>query len=214
MEPVNLSAIIIAYNYSTQFKQDSGLLKLNNKSILEHVIAVVNPLVDETLIVTHSQKHADAYAKLVSSQITLVVEPAIARNPLVAALQGFKTALGGFSLLVPHDAPFISTKILQLFFELCPGKSAVIPRAPDSQAEPLPAVYATRQALFAAEKALTIGKKDLGAFIEALQNVRYLSTLVIRQLDPDLKTFFRIKTPVDLKRAVALTKNQKHKRHG
>ncbi len=213
MEPANLSAIIIAYNY-TLFKQDSGLLKLNNKSILAHVIDAVNPLVDEILIVTHSQKHADAYAKLVSTRITLVVEPAIAQNPLIAALQGFKTALGAFSLLVPHDAPFISTKILQLFFELCPGKSAVIPRTPDSQAEPLPAVYATRQALFAAEKAISMGKNDVGALIETLQNVRYLSTLVIKQLDPDLKTFFRIKTPVDLKRAVALTKNQNTKKHG
>jgi molybdopterin-guanine dinucleotide biosynthesis protein A len=93
-----------------------------------------------------------------------------------------------------------------LFFDLCVGKSAVIPRRTSCEIEPLQAVYNTKQALVAAEKALAENMFDMEAMVEKLRGVRYISTLVIEQLDPDLKTFFRINTPLDLKRAVVLGK--------
>lgn len=210
---MNLSAIIIAYNYSNRFKQDTGTLELNNKALIAHVTEAVKPLVDETLIVTDSQKHADDYARLVDAELVFVVEPAIAQNPLIAALAGFKKAHGALSLLVPYDAPFLSKKVLTLLFELCSKKAAVIPRNPDAQAEPLHSVYATNQALCAAERAITAGKNNLLDFVETLQGVRYLSSLVIKQLDPELKTFFRVKTPIDLKRAIMLSKTSKIQKH-
>ncbi|MGF3522669.1 MAG: molybdenum cofactor guanylyltransferase [Candidatus Bathyarchaeia archaeon] len=209
---MSLSAIIIAYNYSNPFKQDSGTLELNNKALIAHVVDAVNPLVDETLIVTDSQKHADDYAKLVDAKPTFVVEPQIAKNPLIATLAGFKNAHGALSLLVPYDAPFLSKAVLTLLFELCSGKSAVVPRNPDAQAEPLHAVYATQQALYAADRTIAAGKNDVLDLLETLQNIRYLSSLVIKQLDPDLKTFFRVKMPVDLKRATILSKKPKTQR--
>jgi molybdopterin-guanine dinucleotide biosynthesis protein A len=42
--------------------------------------------------------------------------------------------------------------------------------------------------------------------IEKLRGVRYVSTLVIQQLDPDLRAFFNINTPLDLKKAIAMVK--------
>jgi molybdopterin-guanine dinucleotide biosynthesis protein A len=44
------------------------------------------------------------------------------------------------------------------------------------------------------------------AMIEKLSGVRYVSTLVIQQLDPELRTFFNVNTPADLKNAMTLTK--------
>jgi molybdopterin-guanine dinucleotide biosynthesis protein A len=41
--------------------------------------------------------------------------------------------------------------------------------------------------------------------------VRYVSTLVIQQLDPDFRTFFNINTPVDLKKAMSMVKPRKTK---
>jgi molybdopterin-guanine dinucleotide biosynthesis protein A len=40
--------------------------------------------------------------------------------------------------------------------------------------------------------------------IDNLHGVRYVSTLVLEQLDPNLATFFNINTPVDLKKAEAM----------
>jgi molybdopterin-guanine dinucleotide biosynthesis protein A len=42
--------------------------------------------------------------------------------------------------------------------------------------------------------------------IERMRSLRFVSTLVVQQLDPDLRTFFNINTPFDLKKAVAMAK--------
>jgi molybdopterin-guanine dinucleotide biosynthesis protein A len=44
--------------------------------------------------------------------------------------------------------------------------------------------------------------------VDKLRGVRYVSTLVLRQLDPELKSFFNVNTPLDLKRAEAMLKNK------
>jgi molybdopterin-guanine dinucleotide biosynthesis protein A len=37
--------------------------------------------------------------------------------------------------------------------------------------------------------------------IDRLHGVRYVSTLVLEQIDPELKTFFNVNNPIDLKKA-------------
>jgi molybdopterin-guanine dinucleotide biosynthesis protein A len=37
--------------------------------------------------------------------------------------------------------------------------------------------------------------------VDRLRNVRYVSTLVLQQLDPELRTFFNVNTPLDLRKA-------------
>jgi len=37
--------------------------------------------------------------------------------------------------------------------------------------------------------------------VNKLRGVRYISTLVLQQLEPELRTFFNINTPLDLKKA-------------
>jgi molybdopterin-guanine dinucleotide biosynthesis protein A len=42
--------------------------------------------------------------------------------------------------------------------------------------------------------------------IERMRAVRFVSTLVVQELDPELKTFFNVNTLLDLKRAGGLVK--------
>jgi molybdopterin-guanine dinucleotide biosynthesis protein A len=42
--------------------------------------------------------------------------------------------------------------------------------------------------------------------VDKLQKVRYVSTLVLEQLDPRLRTFFNINTALDLKKAGVMLK--------
>jgi molybdopterin-guanine dinucleotide biosynthesis protein A len=127
-------------------------------------------------------------------------------------LSGFGAAGGDYSLLLPFDTPFVSGEVVSLLFELCEGRAAVIPRWPNGYIEPLHAVYQTRRALVAAEAAVAEGGLRVRALIERLRGVRYVSTLVVQQLDPELLTFFNVNTPADLDKAVALVKRSKRKR--
>ncbi len=205
------SAIILVDGSLTKFSEDKGLLKLDNKPLLNHVVDAVKSIVNEVLVVTSSKEHADLHAKIVSPNVQFAIDIDESKGPLTGALTGFEAAQGKYSLLIPFNVPFVSKDVVSLLFELCIGKSAVIPRWPSCQIEPLYAVYNTEQALEAAKEALASGELEVEAMVSKMQGVRYLSTLVIEQLDPDFRTFFKINTPLDLKKAMTMTKPRKTK---
>jgi molybdopterin-guanine dinucleotide biosynthesis protein A len=95
---------------------------------------------------------------------------------------------------------------LQLLLELSVDKNAVIPRWPNCFVEPLQAVYCTKPALEAARDGLRSGEVRMQAMVNRLRNIRYVSTIVLEQLDPGLRTFFNVNTPLDLKKAEAMFK--------
>jgi molybdopterin-guanine dinucleotide biosynthesis protein A len=201
---VDRSAIVLAGGFSSRFGQDKGVLELANKPLIKHVIDTVSPVVDETIIVTNSQERITKYAKFVVADVQFAVDVCESSGPLIGALTGFGSAHGKCSLLFPFDTPFVSGEVVSLLFELCQDKAAVIPRWPNGYIEPLHGVYQTKLALEAARSAVAEGKLNVRAMIEKLRGVRYVSTLVVQQLDPDLHTFFNINTPADLEKAMGL----------
>jgi molybdopterin-guanine dinucleotide biosynthesis protein A len=203
------SAIILTGGPSSEVGKEKGLLKLENKPLLTHVTDAVKEIVDEVIVVTRSQELVNLYANVVLPDVLFSINTYEPKGPLVAALTGFEAAQGKHSLLLPYNSPFVSRDLISLLFELCIGKSAVISRWPNGQIEPLHAVYDTKQTLEVARKAIANNELDMKAMTTKLQGVRYVSTLVIEQLDPDFRTFFTINNPIDLKKATNVTKARK-----
>jgi molybdopterin-guanine dinucleotide biosynthesis protein A len=200
------SAVILAGGFSSRFGQDKGLLQLANKPLIRHVLNAVNGIVDEKLVIVSSKDQAKAYSRVTDSCANVLVDIAEVHGVLAGALTGFEEAQGEYSLLLPCDTPLVSRDILLLLLELCINKNAAIPRWPNCYVEPLQAVYRTKPALEAARNALWEGKLNVQAMVDKLRDVRYVSTLVLEQLDPQLNTFFNINTPVDLSRAELMLK--------
>ncbi|MCW3993109.1 MAG: molybdenum cofactor guanylyltransferase [Candidatus Bathyarchaeota archaeon] len=195
------SAIILAGGFSSRFGQDKGLMLLAGKPLIKHVLNVLHSMVDETIIVVSSKVQAENFAKVTGSNVRIVIDANDMQSPLIGALTGFEKANGEYSLLLPCDTPLVSRDILLLLLELRTNKNAVVPRWPNGYIEPLQAVYCTKPAIEAAKKTLNVGKADLRSVVNEMQAVRYISTLVLQQLDPKLRTFFNVNTPLDLKKA-------------
>jgi len=200
------SAIILAGGSSSRFGQDKGLLQLTNKPLIRHVLDRVGDIVDEKLIVVSSKSQVEQYLKVIDPSIDVLVDTANGCGPLAGALTGFEKACGEYSLVLPCDTPFVSKDVLLLLLELRMNKNAVIPRWPNGYIEPLQAVYRTKPALEAARNALCAGKSNVQAMVDRLRSVRYVSTLVLEQLDPELRTFFNVNTPLDLKKTELMFK--------
>jgi molybdopterin-guanine dinucleotide biosynthesis protein A len=200
------SAIILAGGFSSRFGQDKGLLQLANKPLIKHVLDAINNIVDEKIVVASSRGQAENYAKVVGSNINIIIDVDDAQSPLVGALTGFKEAHGRCALLLSCDTPFVSGDVVSLLFEVCMDRNAVIPRWPNGYIEPLQAVYCTKPAYEAAKNALGEGKLNLQSMVDRLRGVRYVSTLVLQQIDPELRTFFNINAPLDLKKAETILK--------
>lgn len=204
------SAIILAGGFSSRFGQNKGLMLLADKPFIRHVLDAVYGIVDEKIIVVSSKVQAENFVKVIASDVRIAIDESDIQAPLIGALTGFGKAYGKYSLLLPCDTPLVSRDILLHLLELCINKNAVIPRWPNGYIEPLQAVYQTGLALEAAEKALSEGKMDLRSMIDELQGVRYVSTLVLQQLDPQLRTFFNVNTPSDLKKAESMLRCMKN----
>lgn len=195
------SAVILASGISAQ-----SVAELEGKPLLNYVIDAIGNLVDEVVIVVDSQECADAFAKFVAPDVKFVVNQTPSEGPLAEAATGFEAAGGEYSLVLPAGSPFVSHELLSLLFELCVGKAACVPRWTNQECEPLHAVYDTKKALETAKIVLAEGKTDMESMVEKLRGVRYLSTMVIEQIDPDFKSFFTASTPADLRKASLMNK--------
>lgn len=165
------------------------------------MLNAVTGVVDEKIVVVSHREHVDKYRKAIDGSASILVDKGNIHGPLAGVFTGFEKAQGEYSLLLPCDTPFVSRDILSLLLELGPGRNACVPRWPSGYVEPLQAVYCTKSALEASSVALGAGKLNVQAMLDRLQCVRYVSTLVLQQLDPELRTFFNVNTPLDLKKA-------------
>ena len=198
------SAIILAGGVSSRFGQDKGLLQLANKPLIKHVLDAISTIVDEKMVVASSKVQAENYAKVLGSDVNVLIDVDDTQSPLVGALTGFKEAHGRYALLLSCDTPFVSNDVVSLLFEVCINRNAVIPRWPNGYIEPLQAVYCAKPAYEAAKNALSEGKLNMQSMVDRLPSVRYVSTLVLQQLDPELRTFFNVNTLLDLRRAESM----------
>ena len=203
------TGIILAGGAAERFGCDKGLLELDGKPLVRHVFDRIKDQVDEVIVVVSSNEQKRKYSKIFSAETKIQTDIEKENCPLIGALTGFANAEGVYSVLLPCDAPFISKDVIELLFEASSNVDATIPRWPNGYIEPLQAVYRTRSALSAAKEAVMNGKRRMQSMISLLHRIRYLSTLVLREIDSDLSTFFNVNTPIDLKRASRIIKNRK-----
>lgn len=202
-----MSAIIVAGGVSKRFGTDKGLVRFAEKPLVLHVLDKLALVVDEAIVVVNSKTQEKKFAQVIKQKARVVIDEATIQTPLAGALAGFETVQSEYALLLACDTPFLSAGILRFLLEICIGKTAAIPRWANGDIEPLQASYHTKTAAKAAETALEKGKLDMRSMIREMQNIRYVSTTVLQQLDPRLMAFFNINTSNDLKKAEIIVKH-------
>jgi molybdopterin-guanine dinucleotide biosynthesis protein A len=201
------TAVILAGGRSKRLGNEKGLLEISGKPLIRHIYNRIAKLVDEVIIVVSTVEQLNQYAKIFTKNEAIqVIDEKETEGPLAGMIAGFHAASGEYCLLVPCDAPFISKDVIALLLDLRQGYDAVVPRWPNGYIEPLHAVYRTKTAVKMAVEAYKIGRRDLRAVLERLQYVLYLSTLVIKEIDPKLLTFFNLNNISDLRRAEEMSK--------
>jgi len=198
------SAIILAGGFSKRFGRDKGLVELRGKPLFMYLLEKVAKVVDEKVIVVGSEAQRDVFSPLLEHVADVIVDKYDGNGPLIGALTGFEAVQTEYSLLLPCDTPFLSREIATLLLDSCVGRSAVIPKWPNGWIEPLQAAYHTKSAIIATKKALEKGKMDVRSMINCLRDIRYISTVILQKLDPELLTFFNINTFADLEKAESM----------
>lgn len=201
------AAIILAGGNSQRFGSDKGLVKLSGKPLILYVLEGVQDIVNEVVVCVRSKNQLISYSQILSDKFKIFMDPeGLPACPLTGAVTGLMNVDSEYVTILPCDTPFISRKVIDLLFDVAVDVDAAIPRWPNDYIEPLQAVYRTKPALEASKRALGRGERRMQSMVALLKRVRYLSTIVIQEIDPKMLTFLNINTPLDLRRAEIVIK--------
>jgi molybdopterin-guanine dinucleotide biosynthesis protein A len=174
--------------------RDKALVEIGGRPMLALVIERIRPLFDDIFIAGGDESLYGAFGIPVHRDV----------NPGCGSLGGIYTALVKAAhplvFCVACDMPFVDPGLVTfLLGEMERGSfQAVIPTV-DGEAEPLCAVY-SRNSLPVVERDLDTGVRRIKSTLASLK-VRAVDADEMRPFDPELRTFFNINTPEDLKRA-------------
>jgi molybdopterin-guanine dinucleotide biosynthesis protein A len=175
---------------------DKSFAVLGTKTVFEHVLKQVQALQLPIFLITNVPEKYVAYDVPMYGDIT--------RNN--GTLGGLYTAIkmseSEFTLCVACDMPFLNVGLLQHLIELCaPDWDVVVPYV-GGRSETMHAIY-RKTCLEAMREQLKRGELRASGFFNQVR-VRYVDDDVIRQLDPDLRSFMNVNTPDDLETAQRL----------
>lgn len=200
------SAVILAGGKSSRMGIDKGLIILDDKPIIAHIIERLRPIVDEVIIVVGSDAQGKDYASFDAKVVTDLFPQG---SPLIGAYSGLKEACGEYTFLTAGDQPLIDNRIVELLFLEADGHDAATPYWPNGWVEPLHAVYRSCPAADAALILIESGEKRLRLLIDTLPDVIRVPMDSVIAIDPELRTFMDVDTTQDLEHIRRLTNKGK-----
>ncbi len=196
---MDLTVAILAGGNSSRFKSEKSLAKFRGRPLISHMIEIASQLSDNVLVVVSDDEGNNAIRGNVG-ETELVVDPEGAvKCALTGAITAFENSDTRYTLLLPVDTPLANVQLLRTLYELREGHGAVVPSWPSGYIEPLHSVYLAEHAYSQGLTVSEAGKYRMKDLLDCLSNVMYISTVVLKEIDPDLHTFSNVNTELDLR---------------
>lgn len=184
-------ALIMAGGESRRMGRDKATLVLGEHNLLQHVIAVVQPIFAQVLVSVRERRPDILLPQICDAHVNT--------GPLAGLCAGLERAAQNdipWVFAIATDMPFIQPALIEQLARRRVGVQAVVPVV-NGHPQPLAAFYA----LSAWPEIHTIlsgsGKHSLRALLERL-NVCTVDESELRAADPGLRSFFDLDTPQDL----------------
>jgi molybdopterin-guanine dinucleotide biosynthesis protein A len=196
MSEFRVSAIVLAGGRSSRFGRDKLAEPIAGRTLLDHAIAAVGPLAQETIVVGRR----DETPHLPDSTV-LVHDPSEFEGPLVGLLTGLRSATQPAALVVGGDMPTMVPSVLEALLARLddPTVDAVV-LEDGGRDQPLPNAVRTAPAKLAAERLVAARERRLGALFKALATA-VIDEPTWRRLDPAGMTLRDIDAPADVLQA-------------
>ncbi len=177
--------------------KDKGLAKLAGKPLVMHVCDILLEAVDE-IVVAVAPGAAKRYSEVLGGRARILEDP----KPGLGPLQGMVTAMSGATgdsvLFVPCDTPFIRPAVCTLIIASARSGDGAVPRV-GPYYEPLHGCFKMGSAGKFRETLASGSRKPQDAFRKL--KVVPVPEARMRELDPDLLSFWSINSKKDLAEA-------------
>ncbi len=176
--------------------RNKALIKLDGAPLAARVLAALQPLTAEQLIVANDP----APYRFLHRPIIPDIEPGY--GPLMGLYSGLKAASNDLAVAVAVDMPFLTSDFLRALLNRASGWDVVIPETA-GRLHPLCAVYRRATCLPAIEEAIARGQRRLIAFHPQVR-VQRVQEADLRSISPDLRELINVNTPQELAEARGL----------
>ncbi|MBN1134482.1 MAG: molybdenum cofactor guanylyltransferase [Methanosarcinaceae archaeon] len=196
---IRSSLILVGGRAKRLNNKEKALIPFRGKTIIEHIIDVLEGLSDE-IIISIRNDYQKQILKGHVGNLTMAVDRYSDVGPLAGMLEGFKAVKGEYVFVTACDMPYLDAGVIQLLFECARGHDAALPKWEDGRMEPLCAVYRTTPMIQEIKKAIKNGDRFILAPVFKMKDVIYVDMEKIRRIDPKLRIFVNINTVEDMER--------------
>jgi len=136
MNKKKITGIVLAGGKSSRMGCDKGMVQLNEKKFIEHILAAIVPNVNDIIIVANNKNYSSLGYKVYEDLIKDC-------GPLGGIYTGLVNSQTENNIIVSCDIPFISSDLIKYIIENI-GKAEVAVPVFKGNTEPLCAVYTKR----------------------------------------------------------------------
>lgn len=175
--------------------RDKATLPWGETTLLQHIIDLLKPNFSELLLVVDD---CSRYAHL---GIEVAQDQTPGKHSIGGLYTGLELASNPLSFVCACDSPFLNQGLIDFLFQQASGYDLIIPKS-NGGLEPLHAVYA--------RSALPLIKTQIDRDDYALHKLpaklssKIIGETALRQLDPQLLSFFNINTDEQYRQALKL----------
>lgn len=200
--PADVTAVILAGGMSRRLGRNKALEPFQGEPLIRRVIQRIGQVASNIIIVANDDERV---AELdLPGHITPVIDEYPGKGSLGGIYTGLKAAPTEWAVFCACDMPFPSPRLYRALLSNREANDAVVPVV-DGRPEPIHAAY-SRACLGPIREKLTADRLKISGFFDDVR-VRYFTEDRVREIDPDLLSFFNINTQQDLEKAnqIALT---------
>jgi molybdopterin-guanine dinucleotide biosynthesis protein A len=196
MKP-SYTGIILAGGENKRFNgNEKAFIQINGHAIISHLIQTFHNLFDDIIVVTNSP------VPFLDWDVRIVKDIFPVRSSLTGIHAGLFYIQTPYAFIAACDTPFLHQSLVKRILQtIQPEDDVIIPRT-QAGYEPLCAVYSKRCLPLIHHK-LSQNRLKIETFFNKVR-VKTISEKVIKEVDPDLLSFFNINTPEDLQKASVL----------
>jgi molybdopterin-guanine dinucleotide biosynthesis protein A len=185
-------AVVMAGGDSRRMGQDKANLLLGEHTLLQSVVATLQPLFAEVILSVRQPRP--------EIDLTQVCDDPAHSGPLAGLAAALEHATTPWIFAVACDMPFITPAVVEYLALQRADYQAVVPMV-GGFPQPMAAFYA-KSCLDEVRACLHgNGKHSFRALLDKIQ-VLYVSEVQLQDIDPQLRSFFDLDTPQDVARAM------------
>jgi molybdopterin-guanine dinucleotide biosynthesis protein A len=175
--------------------REKGLVTLHGKPMIQYVADTVSRVADE-VIVAVAPDMSERYAEVLGGNYRVREDARSDGGPIEGLITALSAARGDYVVICPCDTPFLRAEVVEAIARFAKGQDGAIPII-RGYIEPLHSAFRRTRCLPVFENAVEEGTRKL-ADAYAMLNLVTIDEDQIRELDPELESFWNLNTPEDI----------------